>query len=54
MIKRTKEHTLENFVQDKRYSLVYTKRDILKPDRYGNYDTIPFGFISTTTSPQHL
>lgn len=44
MIKRTKQHTLENVKVDKRYSLVYTKRMVLKPDRYGNYDTLPFGY----------
>ena len=44
MIKRTKEHTCENFVQRKNYGLVYTKRKILEPDEFGNYDTIPFGY----------
>ena len=44
MIKRTKNHTLENYHQEKKYALVYTKRDILEEDRYGNYDTIPFGY----------
>ena len=44
LIKRTKEHTCENFTQKKRYGLVYTKREILPRDEYGNYDTIPFGY----------
>ena len=44
MIKRTKEHTLSNFVQNKKYGLVYTKRQIQEPDEFGNYDTIPFGY----------
>ncbi len=44
MIKRTKQHTLENYRQDKNYGLVYTKREVLAPDKYGNYDTLPFGY----------
>ena len=44
MIKRTKEHTCENYQQMKKYGLVYTKREILEPDEFGNFDTIPFGY----------
>lgn len=44
MIKRTKQHTLENVNMKKKYSLVYTKRNVLEPDEYGNYDTLPFGY----------
>ena len=52
MIKRTKEHTLSNFVQKKKYGLVYTKRQILPKDEFGNYDTIPFGYAFPQTAEQ--
>jgi len=45
MIKRTKEHTLESQLQHKNYGLVYTKREVLPKDEFGNWDTRPFGWV---------
>jgi len=43
MIKRTADHQLQNWVMNKDYGLVYTKRHILPLDENGDYDTLPFG-----------
>ena len=43
MIKRTTDQQLQNWVMNKDYGLVYTKRHILPIDELGNYDTLPFG-----------
>ena len=46
MIKRGKGHTLSNEHQEKNYGLVYDKRSIMPMDKYGNYDTLPFGYTN--------
>ena len=44
MLKRNKDKTISNFVQDKAYGITYSKRQVLPPDEEENIDTIPFGF----------
>ena len=44
MIKRGIGHTLSNEHMVKNYGMVYDKRSILPRDKYGNYDTLPFGY----------
>tara|TARA_R100001132_G_C3274679_1_gene96951 strand:- start:2096 stop:5947 length:3852 start_codon:yes stop_codon:yes gene_type:complete len=46
-IRRGAGHTLSNEHQIKNYGMVYDKRSILPVDKYGNYDTIPFGYENT-------
>ena len=43
-IKRVANNGLENISMKKKYGLCYTKRTILPPDEYNNYDTRPFGW----------
>jgi len=44
MINRNKDKTLTNYEQTKNYGFCYDKREIQKPDEYGNIDTRPWGF----------
>tara|TARA_R110000737_G_scaffold9316_2_gene25072 strand:+ start:99 stop:4193 length:4095 start_codon:yes stop_codon:yes gene_type:complete len=43
-IKRVQNNGLENISMTKKYGLCYTKRAICLQDKYGDYDTRPFGW----------
>ena len=43
-LRRNQDKTISNLVQVKAYGITYSKREVLKPDEYGNIDTIPFGY----------